>query len=267
MRGALNAVGSLSAAQRGQGGSPTPAETTAGGTGVGCPFVRHPGRRRHARHLARYQGRSDAGTRCREIVVVFQRPIMTRVATIAAERGLLVIPPCDHADVIAGQGTVGLEIVQDVPDIGTVLVPVGGGGLISGVAIAVKAISPATRVVGVEPELAGDLAEGFRRGERAIWDPALTGRTIADGVRLLAVGELTRQHITRPWSTTSLPCPNRASSTPWPFSPGRAGWSPSRVAPPTTAVYLQRAGAFFDPAGQSPSCLEATPNWRYRRGP
>ena len=64
-------------------------------------------------------------------------------------------------------------------------------------AIAVKAISPRTRVVAVEPELAGDLAEGFRRGERVVWDPALTGRTVADGVRLPAVGELTWQHITR----------------------------------------------------------------------
>jgi threonine dehydratase len=116
---------------------------------------------------------------------------------LAAERGLALIPPFDQADVIAGQGTVGLEIVDDLPDLGTVLVPVGGGGLISGVSVAVKAISPSTRIVGVEPELAGDLAEGFRRGERVVWDPALTSRTIADGVRLPAVGELTWRHISR----------------------------------------------------------------------
>jgi threonine dehydratase len=120
-----------------------------------------------------------------------------RAEAIAAAEGLAMVPPFDHRHIIAGQGTVGLEIVEDMPAVDTVLAPVGGGGLISGVAIAVKAISPRTRVVAVEPELAGDLAEGFRRGERVVWDPALTGRTVADGVRLPAVGELTWQHITR----------------------------------------------------------------------
>ncbi len=132
-----------------------------------------------------------------EIVMVPATEREARTAAIAAERGLAVIPPFDHADVIAGQGTVGLEIVEDAADVETVLVPVGGGGLISGVSVAVKAISPRARVVGVEPELAGDLAEGFRRGERVTWDPALTARTIADGVRLPAVGELPWQHIRR----------------------------------------------------------------------
>jgi threonine dehydratase len=130
-----------------------------------------------------------------EIVMVPAAEREMRTAAIAAERHLAVIPPFDHADVIAGQGTVGLEIAEELSDIGTVLVPVGGGGLISGVAVAVKAINPRIRVVGVEPELAGDLAEGFRRNERVVWDPALTARTIADGVRLPSVGELPWQHI------------------------------------------------------------------------
>jgi threonine dehydratase len=132
-----------------------------------------------------------------EIVIVPAPEREARTAAIAAERGLAVIPPFDHPDVIAGQGTVGLEIVEELSDVVTVLVPVGGGGLISGVAVAVKAISPKTRVVGVEPELAGDLAEGFRRNERVVWDPALTARTIADGVRLPGVGELTWRHINK----------------------------------------------------------------------
>jgi threonine dehydratase len=132
-----------------------------------------------------------------EIVMVPPAERESRTAEIAAKRGLAVIPPFDHADVIAGQGTVGLEIVADLADVGTVLVPVGGGGLISGVAVAVKALNPRCRVVAVEPELAGDLAEGFRRGERVVWAPALTARTIADGVRLPAVGRLTWQHIKR----------------------------------------------------------------------
>jgi len=132
-----------------------------------------------------------------EIVMVPAPEREARTAAIAGERGLVVIPPFDHADVIAGQGTVGLEIVEDLPDAATVLVPVGGGGLISGVSVAVKAMAPGARVVGVEPELAGDLAEGFRRGKRVVWDSALTTRTIADGVRLPAVGELTWRHISK----------------------------------------------------------------------
>jgi threonine dehydratase len=132
-----------------------------------------------------------------EIVMVPAPEREARTAALAVDRGLEVIPPFDHADVIAGQGTVGLEIVEDLPEVGTVLVPVGGGGLLAGVSVAGKATSPQTRVVGVEPELAGDLAEGFRRGERVVWDPDLTARTIADGVRLPAVGVLPWQHISR----------------------------------------------------------------------
>ena len=82
----------------------------------------------------------------------------TRTAGLAADRGLVVIPPFDHPDIIAGQGTVGLEIVEDLPAVDTVLAPVGGEGSSPGVAIAVKR-SARTRVVAVEPELAGDLAE------------------------------------------------------------------------------------------------------------
>ncbi len=76
-----------------------------------------------------------------------------------------------------------------------VLVPVGGGGLISGVAAAIKTLRPSIRVVVVEPELAGDLAEGFAAGERRIWSRELTGRTIADGLRSTRVGDLPWAHI------------------------------------------------------------------------
>jgi threonine dehydratase len=119
----------------------------------------------------------------------------TAAEAIAADTGATLIPPYDDARVIAGQGTVGLEIIADAPDVETVLVPVSGGGLISGVATAVKALSPTTRVVGVEPELAGDLADGFATGRRTTWATELTSRTIADGLRVEAVGELTWPHI------------------------------------------------------------------------
>lgn len=119
----------------------------------------------------------------------------SRARTLRDEAGLAFIAPFDHRDVIAGAGTVGLEIVDDDPGIDTVLVPVGGGGLISGVSVAMKALAPRVRVVAVEPELAGDLAESMAAGERIAWDAALTYRTIADGVRLPVVGEVTWPHI------------------------------------------------------------------------
>jgi threo-3-hydroxy-L-aspartate ammonia-lyase len=121
----------------------------------------------------------------------------TAAVTLAAERHLALVPPYDHPDVIAGQGTVGLEICTDLPDVDVMLVPVGGGGLISGVAVAVKALCPGARVIGVEPELAGDAAESMRRGERFGWDVSRVRRTIADGLRAAVLGELTWQHIQR----------------------------------------------------------------------
>ena len=114
---------------------------------------------------------------------------------LAAESGAVFVPPYDDPRVIAGQGTVGLEIAEDRPDLSTVFVPVSGGGLVSGIAVAVKALCPDARVVAVEPELAGDLAEGWRSGERATWSAARTGQTIADGLRVTTVGDLPWRHI------------------------------------------------------------------------
>lgn len=130
-----------------------------------------------------------------EIVLVPAAERESRVAMLQAERGLVLVPPFDHPDVIAGQGTVGLEIGLDLPDVDVVLVPVSGGGLISGIAVALATLAPRAKVIAVEPELAADLREGFHRGERVVWDAALTGRTIADGLRVPAVGHLPWQLI------------------------------------------------------------------------
>jgi threonine dehydratase len=116
-------------------------------------------------------------------------------AELAAEHGYALVPPYDDPYIIAGQGTVGAEIAEDLPDVGLVLVPVSGGGLISGTATAVKALRPTARVIGVEPELAGDAAESFRRGQRVAWEAARTYRTIADGLRTTSVGVLPWRHI------------------------------------------------------------------------
>ncbi len=119
-----------------------------------------------------------------------------RVAeSIATERGLSIIPPYDDDRIIAGQGTIGLELVSDLADLACVLVPIGGGGLASGVSTAIKALRPTTRVIGVEPELAADAQESLTRGEIVRWPAELVSRTIADGTRTQALGQRTFAHL------------------------------------------------------------------------
>ncbi|MCW2930414.1 MAG: putative threonine dehydratase, partial [Actinomycetia bacterium] len=125
-----------------------------------------------------------------EVVMVAPQDRDTRAFELAAEHGYVMIPPYDDAAIVAGQGTIGLEIAADLASLGGVLVPVSGGGLIGGIATAIKALSPGTRVIGVEPELAADAAESFRTGQRVSWTPEQTYRTIADGLRTTSVGEI-----------------------------------------------------------------------------
>jgi threonine dehydratase len=122
---------------------------------------------------------------------------------IARVRGYHPVAPFDDRDVIAGQGTTGLEIAEDFttgPLQGAkapaaVLVPIGGGGLISGIAVAVKDLLPGTRVIGVEPELAADARDSLHAGTRVAWTSAQTSRTKADALRVEQVGALTFPHI------------------------------------------------------------------------
>ena len=113
---------------------------------------------------------------------------------VAAETGAVMIPPFDHPRVIAGQGTIGLEIAEDLPDVRTVFVPVSGGGLASGIGTAIKALCPEAVVIGVEPELAADTAEGLALGRRVDWPITDRNRTIADGLRSQP-SELTFAHL------------------------------------------------------------------------
>ncbi len=142
--------------------------------------------------VGKIQATRDLGATV-ELVPVQER--FSRPAELAEQTGKAMIPPFDHPDVISGQGTVGLEIAVDLPDVTTVLVPVSGGGLISGIAAAITALLPNVKVVGVEPELAGDAAESFRAGRRIPWTPEQTARTMADGLRTFSVGELPWAHI------------------------------------------------------------------------
>ena len=114
---------------------------------------------------------------------------------LVRKHGYVVIPPYDDEQIITGQATCGLEIIEQLPDVDLVLAPVSGGGLLSGIATAVKRLRPNVKVFGVEPELAGDTAESFRTGKIVTWSAELTSRTIADGLRTQSVGERNFAHI------------------------------------------------------------------------
>lgn len=125
-------------------------------------------------------------------VVLYDRYAESREvigARIAAETGASLIPPYDHPDVIAGQGTCGLELIDEAPDLDVVLVCTGGGGLLAGCATAIKARSPQTELWGVEPEAGDDWARTWATGERVILPEV--PRTIADGQQTMAPGLLT----------------------------------------------------------------------------
>jgi threo-3-hydroxy-L-aspartate ammonia-lyase len=131
-------------------------------------------------------------------LVIVPPTLEARIAAteeLVASHGYVLIPPFDDRRVIAGQGTIGLEIAADCPQVDLVLVPISGGGLISGIATAVRARCPGAAVVGVEPELAADARDSLRRGERVAWPAADVQRTIADALRVERVGELPFAHI------------------------------------------------------------------------
>jgi threonine dehydratase len=111
------------------------------------------------------------------------------------ERGLIPVPPYNDEKIIAGQGTIGLEILDDLEGPLTVLVPIGGGGLSSGIATALKESRPAVRVIGVEPEFAADAQASLRSGkiESITGESAL--RTLADGLRSQSIGPINFEHI------------------------------------------------------------------------
>jgi threonine dehydratase len=182
IRGAFNAVGSLSHADRARGvvaySSGNHAQAVAyaaAALGISAhivmpretPKVKVQATRGHGAHVLL------CGPGEREKVA----------AKVLEQTGGVLIPPFDHPDVIAGQGTIGLEIADDLPQVQNVLIPVSGGGLASGVGTAIKARCPNAKVFGVEPELAADTAESLRRGERVDWSIEDRNRTIADGLR------------------------------------------------------------------------------------
>lgn len=120
---------------------------------------------------------------------------LAKAEELVRKHGYVVVPPYDDEEIITGQATCGLEIVEALPDVDLVLAPVSGGGLLSGTATAVKLLRPGAKVMGVEPELAGDTAESFKTGKIVTWSAELTSRTICDGLRTQSVGVRNFAHI------------------------------------------------------------------------
>lgn len=125
-------------------------------------------------------------------VVLTEGDLLGTCLTLQRERALTLVHPFDDPRVIAGQGTVGLEILEDVPDIDVVLVACGGGGLLSGVAVAIKALRPAARVIGIEPEGASAMSQSLTHGE-PVRLPSVN--TIADGLAAPFAGRHTLAHV------------------------------------------------------------------------
>ena len=119
----------------------------------------------------------------------------TRAEELAAQHGYVIVPPYNDEAIIAGQATIGLEILEDLPEVQTILAPVGGGGLVSGIAAAAKQAGSKCQVIGVEPELAADALASFRSGQVVSWSAEETTRTIADGLRTQSVGEISFAHM------------------------------------------------------------------------
>ena len=114
---------------------------------------------------------------------------------IAAERGLALIPPFDMDEIMCGTGTIGLEILEQAPDVEVVFAPVSGGGLLGGLAAAIKLSRPNVRVVGVEPERASDAYLSFKAGHIVAISAEQAGSTLADGLRVQQLGARTWPHI------------------------------------------------------------------------
>lgn len=196
LRGAYNKIASISAADRARG-------VITYSSGNHAQGVAYAARAMGAKAVivmpanAPIIKRRATSTLGAEIVLVGPTSLerKEKAEELAAAFGYVVIPPYDDRAIIAGQGTCGLEILEDMPDLGTVLVPVGGGGLLSGVSAAVKLLRPEVKVIGVEPELAGDAAASFKTGKLVAYSGEQTGRTMADGLRTQSLGELNFAHL------------------------------------------------------------------------
>ena len=196
LRGAYNKISSLSSQERSRG-------VVAHSSGNHAKAVAYAARALNARAVVvmprgasrvKLDATAELGA---EVVLVGPGSAeRTRKAEeLAEEHGFVPVPPYDDEILMAGQGTIGPEILEDLPDVETVLVPVSGGGLIGGLSAAIKLSRPEVRVIGVEPELAADARTSLKSGKLAELPADQVARTVADGLRVQRLGEAPYKHI------------------------------------------------------------------------
>jgi threonine dehydratase len=196
-RGAYNAIARLSPAERARGILTYSSGNHAQAVALACRLLGASATIVMPESAPAAKRRATEGYGARIVAYDPARAKREEVAeSLRREGDPVLVPPYDHADVIAGQGTAAGELFDEVGELDVLLVPCGGGGLLSGSALAARALSPRCRVVGVEPELADDATRSFRTGTlHTVTNPP----TIADGARTPSLGQLTfplvRQHV------------------------------------------------------------------------
>lgn len=196
LRGAYNKIASLSEEERRRG-------VIAYSSGNHAQGVAYAARALHTKAVIVMPGNAPAikleatAALGAEVVKVGPSSLerQLKAEELAAQHGYAVVPPYNDEKIIAGQGTMGLEILEELPEVETVLVPVGGGGMISGVATAIKLSKPSVKVIGVEPELAADAQASFRSAGVVNFAAEQVTQTIADGLRTQSVGPINFEHI------------------------------------------------------------------------
>lgn len=166
-----------------------------------------------------------------------------RAEALAAERGLTMVPPFDHEWIIAGQGTLGLEILEQLPSVATVLAPIGGGGLVSGVSAAIKQSRPAVQVIGVEPSGAAGMKRSIDAGEVRTLDGS---SSIADGLMAARPGDLNFAHVrTFVDRIDTVDDSEIAAAVRWLFTRAKIVVEPSGAA--TVAAALRESASYTAP--------------------
>ncbi len=196
LRGAYNKIASLSPEERARG-------VIAYSSGNHAQGVAYAARALHTKAVIVMPGNAPAikleATAALGAEIVKVGPGISerqqKAEELAAQHGYAIVPPYNDEKIIAGQGTMGLEILEDMPSVETVLVPVGGGGMISGVAAAIKLSRPSVKVIGVEPALAADAQASFRSGRVVNLPAEEVTRTMADGLRTQSIGAINFEHM------------------------------------------------------------------------
>ncbi len=198
LRGAYNKIASLTASERGHG-------VISYSSGNHAQGVAYAARALGVKAVIVMPNNAPQikieSTRALGAEIVFVGPASSerqlKAEELARQHGYVIVPPFNDEAIIAGAGTTGLEIIADLPDADLVLVPIGGGGLISGIASAIKLSGSKAKVIGVEPELAADAQASFRSGKIVEFTAEQVTRTLADGLRTQSIGEINFEHIRR----------------------------------------------------------------------